>query len=499
MNHHPSLRLEPVGRRVAAAVGSPLQDLLFEEGVEFPCGGQGACGNCRVRVIDGRLDATRDDFDLLGADAVEAGWRLACRGRLEHDATLLLEQWDAQILIDDTPIKTSPRDGWGIAVDLGTTTIAAQLVDLSTGRVARVHTGLNPQAAFGADIMSRVHYAVTNDGAARLTKLIRDYLGKVVKGLVDEAIESGRAERALREVVIVGNTAMHHLFAGFDVTPLARCPFAPQELHEARFAPAELDWRVPDSCEVRFLPCLGGFVGSDVLAGIIATGMHGAAGIRVLVDLGTNGEIVVSDGDRMLCAATAAGPAFEGARVRMGMRATRGAIDRVRISKNGAGASLACHVLGAVAPRGVCGSGLVDAAACALDAGLLAENGRLTGGTDRLPLAGEVYLHQCDIREIQLAKGAIAAGMEILLHRVHARLEDAAAVYLCGAFGNYLDVRQARRVGLLPFESAKIQAMGNTALHGAKIALLACEETDRKIAEIRRGMEHVGINEEQSF
>jgi uncharacterized 2Fe-2S/4Fe-4S cluster protein (DUF4445 family) len=245
------------------------------------------------------------------------------------------------------------------------------------------------------------------------------------------------------------------------------------------------------------LPCLGGFVGSDVLAGILATGMHRSQGVQILLDLGTNGEIVVSDGDRLLCAATAAGPAFEGARIRMGMRATHGAIDRVTLTHHGK--QLDCHVLGGVKPRGVCGSGLIDAAACALDTGLLAHNGRLTGGVDRLPLAGSVFLHQCDLRELQLAKGAIAAGAEILLDRVDARMDDVTQVYLCGAFGNYLNVPHARRLGLLPFSDDRVTPRGNTALLGAKLALLACSETQHQISEVRRKIEHVGINEQPAF
>lgn len=497
MSREASLWLEPVGRCVVAATGTPLQDVLFEEGVEFPCGGQGTCGNCRVRVVDGRLDATSDDRELLGEQAVAAGFRLACRARLQHDVTLLLEQWDAQVLVDDSPVKICPRDGWGVAIDCGTTTIAAQLIDLSTGEVRQVHTGLNAQAAFGADVMSRIHYAVTNDGRARLTAIIRNDLGQIVRRLIEQANQSDREVHELREVVIVGNTVMHHLFSGFDVTPLARCPFAPRDLQEVVFSPADLNWTGPADCQVRFLPCLGGFVGSDVLAGIIATGIHQSPGVQVLLDLGTNGEIVVSDGRRLLCAAAAAGPAFEGARIRMGMRAARGAIDRVVLSDHGD--RLACHVLGGAAPRGVCGSGLIDAAACALDAGLLAENGRLTGGTDRLPLAGAVFLHQCDIRELQLAKGAIAAGIEILLRRIGARIEEVARLYLCGAFGNYLHVPHARRLGLLPFSDRRIVPVGNAALRGAKLALLAGADIHQQIAEVCRRIEHLGINEEPLF
>ena len=169
MNREVQLHLEPTGDRLSVAAGASLQDTLFDYGVEFPCGGQGSCGKCRVRVVNGRLDPTREDTLLLSEEAVAAGWRLACRGRLDHDATLHLAQWDARVLSDDAPLDVCPRDGWGIAVDLGTTTVAAQLVDLTTGSVLAVRTNVNPQVTCGADVMSRIHYAV-HDGGADLAK-----------------------------------------------------------------------------------------------------------------------------------------------------------------------------------------------------------------------------------------------------------------------------------------------------------------------------------------
>lgn len=492
------LHLDPGDRRSPVPAGARLQDVLFDQGAEFPCGGAGDCGKCSVLVVEGRLDPTDDDYAVLGKQAVATGWRLACRARLFHDVRLRLSQWDAPVLGSDAPIDIVPRPGWGIAVDLGTTTIAAQLIDLSTGTILGVETATNPQVAFGADVMTRIHAALSEEGARTQTKVIRDCLGDLAGSLVGAAQRGNGLPEHPLNVVVVANTVMHHLLAGYDIAGLAVSPFMPTQLDETVLDASEWGWLLPRACEVRILPCLGGFVGSDLLAGIMASGLDQGSGVRVLVDLGTNGEIVVTDGQRMLCTATAAGPAFEGARIRMGMRAATGAIDRVWLA-NGKEPRLCCHVIGGESSRGVCGSGLVDAAACALDAGLLYSSGRLAKNAEWLSLTNEVALHQCDIRELQLAKGAIAAGVEILLRQIHAKPDDVETAYLCGAFGNYLNVAHARRIGLLPVAESSVRTLGNSALHGAKIALLAGRQADLRIDEIRQRAEVVNLHNAPEF
>lgn len=231
---------------------------------------------------------------------------------------------------------------------------------------------------------------------------------------------------------------------------------------------------MPDSARIHFLPCLGGFVGSDVLAGILATGLHQSPDIQCLVDLGTNGEIVVGNRERMLCASTAAGPAFEGARIRMGMRAVTGAISEVKLV-NG---SMQCTVLGGGEPRGLCGSGLVDAAYAGLETGAIQPSGKMRDKATPFMICDPVVIAQMDIRELQLAKGAIAAGIRILLEQWGASVDHVHKVFLAGAFGNYINRESAHRIGLIPFPVDRVLSAGNTALLGAKIALLS--ETSRK-------------------
>jgi uncharacterized 2Fe-2S/4Fe-4S cluster protein (DUF4445 family) len=287
---------------------------------------------------------------------------------------------------------------------------------------------------------------------------------------------------------------MHHLFCGLSVEPLSRFPFESPTPGLQVLRGADLGWPIPAGVPVRFLPCLGSFVGSDLLAGILATKLHESGSLVALVDLGTNGEIILGNRERVLCASTAAGPAFEGARISMGMRAATGAISAARVENGG----LRCHVIGGGEARGICGSGLVDAAACALDLGWVNPSGRLSGRSV-LPLQAPVQLIQADLRELQLAKGAIAAGLKILLRQWGAGPGELTRIYLAGAFGNYLNVESARRIGLLEAPTEAIAPAGNTALLGAKLALFGLAADGGEHGEILRKVRHVSLNEDPLF
>ena len=488
------IELLPLGATLTVPPGTALQDLLFTQGVEFPCGGRGRCKGCRIRVLEGHLPVTEEDARLLNRGELDNGWRLACRARPTTDLKVEFAQWEALILADDSKLSFTPRQGLGVAVDLGTTTIVAQLVDLANGNVLGVRTALNDQARHGADIMSRVDFAV--HGSERvLQKLIREQIGS----LVGELIAPGHAGE-LQDVVVVGNTVMHHLFCGVSVEPLSQYPFLPEEDGLKVFDPAELGWDlarngngVKRGAKVHFLPCLGGFVGSDILAGVLAVALHESERPAALIDLGTNGEIVVGNRQKMLCSSTAAGPAFEGARISMGMRAATGAISEVTWRDG----EFHCHVLGGVDPRGICGSGLVDAVATALKVGRIDPSGRLVQGESML-LKAPVALNQKDVRELQLAKGAIAAGLRLLLERWGAEPKDLARVYLAGAFGNYISRTNAQRIGLVSFPPEQVEAAGNTALRGAKLALFALPE-EGSYGALRARIEHVPLNEDERF
>ena len=431
-----------------------LADRLFELGVEFPCGGESACGGCKIRVLSGHIPITATMRQALSEAELAQGWRLACCAETRESVVVEVDQWSLPVLTDERTTPLEPRDGFGAAIDLGTTTLVAQMVDLSTGEVLAVETALNPQARHGADVMSRIQYDLRRPG--ELTAIIRQTLGQMLARLA--------TGRALEEVLIAGNTAMHHLFCGLSVR--------------------ELGW----GAQVRFLPCLGGFVGSDLLAGIVATRLHEQSAPHALFDIGTNGEIVLGSRDGILCASTAAGPAFEGGRISAGMTARAGAIDAVRVHDGG----YECHVLGGQAARGICGSVLVAAAACALELGQILPSGRLAGGAKTLRLTESVWLTQSDIRELQLAKGAMAAGLQILAGA------PPRSLWLAGAFGSYIKEAAARAIGLLPQDVA-IQPVGNSALRGARMLLLTPTHREALLARLCALTRHVELAADPAF
>jgi uncharacterized 2Fe-2S/4Fe-4S cluster protein (DUF4445 family) len=455
----PAITLPPDPRR-------PLRDRLFDLGVEFPCGGETGCGGCKVRVLAGEVPVTPLMRSVLTEEELAAGWRLGCEAASPGEVTLDVEQWSPVILSDNAPMPVESRPGKGAAIDLGTTTLVAQRVDLATGNVEAVETAINPQARHGADLMSRIRFEMERPGVLRA--LIHEVLSLMLDRLAPE--------EGFEEILICGNTAMHHLCCGFDVSPLAAVPFVSPNL---RSAEVMLGRR-----RAVFLPCLGGFVGSDLTAGAIAAALDAAPGITALTDLGTNGEILIGSSQGILCASTAAGPAFEGGRISRGMRAAAGAIDAVHVSDD----SFTVRVLGDAPARGICGSGLVDAISASLARGLLRPNGRLNCGA-AIQLAPEVSITQSDVRELQLAKGAIAAGLALLSRELGAVPQR---LWLAGAFGNSIHIPAARAIGLLP-EGIEITPVGNSALRGTRALLLQPSTRGERLSRLLGICRHVEL------
>jgi len=467
-----TIRLLPLDVSFEAERGSSLKTSLSAYGVELPCGGARACGGCRVQVLSDAPAATGWDRHNLSRAELADGWRLACRMRAGTDLLLNVGGPQAPVLGDASLVAGGRREGLGVAIDLGSTTIAAQLIDRATGEILGVRTGLNPQVAHGADIMTRVRFAL---GSGELTDVIRRFLGDMVRELADG--------REIAEIVLVGNTVMHHLFCGLDIRPLSHRPFISPSLGEQRFSASELGWSLTGATSIRFLPCLGGFVGSDILAGIVAVDLCRDDGLRALIDLGTNGEVVLGNRDRLLVASTAAGTAFEAGSIHNGMRAANGAIAHVTAGKEG---RLDCEVIGGGPAQGICGSGLVDAVGAGLSLERILPSGKIADGSRVFPVTGGVVLRQADVRELQLAKGAIAAGFRILLKQWGASMADVETLYLAGAFGNYLEIDSARRIGLLECPREIVTIAGNTALRGAKQILAG--KTQPASADIRHVM-----------
>ncbi|WP_159519159.1 ASKHA domain-containing protein [Sunxiuqinia indica] len=479
------IRLHPLGKEIQVNHQTPLIDVLHEYGIEFPCGGKGTCGKCKVKLLDGSIDVTDFHRKKITEKEYETGWRLACLSHCTGDITLEVDQFNHLILADESEYEYVPQSGYGIAVDLGTTTLVAQLVDLSTAKVLAAETMLNPQVKYGADLISRIQACV--DGLeSEMTQSIRQAVGQMIGKLI------GKHDVPVKKIVIVGNTAMQLIFSGDDVSPLAAYPFRIKDVGEQSFSGSELNWDFQILEKVQFFPPIESFVGSDILAGIVATGIYKKDNYVALVDLGTNGEIVIGNKHQMVCASTAAGPAFEGANISMGMRAVTGAISSLHIEDG----QIHADVIGKTSAKGICGSALIDAIAILRRLERLGQFGEIQSGEEKINLFEGVKLSQKDIHEFQLAKAAIAAGLSILASSISINMSDIDELYIAGGFGSYINVEHVIETGMLEVEAKKVHKMGNTALIGAKIFLF--NETN-VVSEVLSKIRHINLEGDPNF
>jgi uncharacterized 2Fe-2S/4Fe-4S cluster protein (DUF4445 family) len=408
---------------------------------------------------------------------------------------------------------------FGLAIDVGTTSVVTSLLELASGEVMATVSSLNPQAVFGGDLMSRIAFAQWNP--ANLRKLQSRILG-LLNQQIDELRErSGVLPQWIYKVTVVGNTCMHHVLLGIDPTYVGLAPYAPVLRHSVVVPARALHLKINPEARVCLLPIVAGFVGADAVAVTLATRLYESPVPRAAVDIGTNGEVVMGTRERLMAASAPAGPALEGAQIRHGMRGAVGAIDRVWLEDG----ALRWHVIGDGPPQGICGSGLIDAVAMALDAGLLDWTGLIQlearetlppplrtrvelRGEERLLIlvprgeaagGGEIALSQEDIRQVQLAKGAIASGIRVLQRVLGIADEALAELMLAGGFGNYLSIRSAVRIGLIPaLPLERIRYVGNAAALGAQLALLS--EPERARAEgLARTIEHVPLATHPDF
>jgi uncharacterized 2Fe-2S/4Fe-4S cluster protein (DUF4445 family) len=573
-----TIRLAPGDRTVAVAPGTTLLRAAQAAGQEIvaTCGGRGRCRSCRVQILACQTEA-RDDLSILVAPIFEetSFQILADAGALRSTAALTLDSGVRKVFITPTPPKSEdhqdsdleallrPLDGavtdvsvdalrrlparlraapgvtvalfdgmllgiesgdtrgdlYGVGFDVGTTTVVAYLIDLSSGTVIATASALNPQAAFGGDLMSRIAFA--QEGLANVRRL-HTRVVQSLNALIDEACQrAGVGRDRIYKVAVVGNTVMHHLVLGIDPTFVGQAPYAPTVRRSVRVAASDVGLRLNPPTPVFLLPIVAGFVGADALAMILATRLYESRDPRVAVDIGTNGEIILASGDGLTACSAPAGPALEGAQLRCGMRAARGAIDQVRIDR-----TVRYHVIGSEAPLGVCGSGILDAIAGLLEAGILDPSGRLPPEAPSalsddlrrrvvtlpdgltafvLARAGEsgtgadIMLTQADIRQVQLAKGAIRSGIAMLQRLTGIPDDRLAELMLAGGFGNYLSIPSAIRVGLIPrLPVDRVSYVGNAAGLGAQMAVIS-ERERRRADDIARTVRHVSLATHPDF
>ncbi len=430
---------------------------------DAPCGGNGKCGKCSV-LVDGVLLAACQVI-VTKALSVDTG-----AGK-EGTDQILTEGAGRQIELAPGELPEDVEHPFLVAVDLGSTSVVAYLLGGKTGETLAVRSMLNPQRQYGADVVMRASYAMEH-GAEALSSCIRRLVGEMIREL---ARECGGTQEDVVRIVMVGNSCMHHLFLEVPVDSLVLAPYEPKVKDAVSYTARELGIQAHPRAKLCWLPNIGGFVGADTVGCILATHMEERDRMTLMIDIGTNGEMVLGNrATGLTVCSTAAGPAFEGAKISCGMRGSTGAIDHVHLDDEG---HLTWHVIGEGEPLGICGSGLLDAAACLLKNGVIDESGRME---EDWYFTKKVSLLQQDVRELQLAKAAIAAGIRILCTKKGIEVEDIEEVLIAGAFGNYLDPESACDIGMLPEElRGRITSVGNAAGEGARIAALNEGEYER--------------------
>lgn len=444
-----------------------LVHVLESSGVSVfkPCGGHGNCGKCKVEIT-GSVSDPNEQEQFFGV-------RLLCQVVLLGDAEVRLPESTSLEQIElsgGEAVRTiDPMLGkLGAAIDIGTTTLAVRIYDLSTGRIVGELGTENPQCVFAADVMGRISAALAGDAEILCMKVI-----ETINAMLDQILSvSGRCGKQVDTFVITGNTTMLYLLTGQNMRCLSQAPF-----HADRLFDEELELL---GGHVYLPPCISAFVGADITCAVLSSGMCRTGDIKMLCDIGTNGEIALWKDGKLYVTSTAAGPAFEGAGISCGCGSIRGAIDRVWI-ENG---NIRFHTIGDVAPVGLCGSGLLDALAVFLELNIIDE----TGFAEEmlLVLTHEVKLTKADVRSAQLAKAAIAAGIETLMKASDTKTDQVSKLYIAGGFGGHINVSSAVQIGLIPDEfSTKVDFIGNGSLAGAEQLLLNqnCREEIRRIVK----------------
>jgi len=484
-------------------------------GIEIPseCGGRGLCGKCRVRVegkdvLNPRTEAEKNF--KLGKDE-----RLACQARVIRRGSIrvFIKSLGRYAILSDTiedKVKLDPfvykkddkvfwqdrqldksRDGiYGLAIDVGTTTLVSQIIDLESGKRIATLADKNPQASFGDDVISRIDYSMRNkDGLRELQNTVIEGINAGLRRIAEEKRE---ILEDIYEAVVVGNSTMRSIFFGVDVSSLGVIPFEPSTCEPINRRAEELGLKINPQANVYGAPLIGGHAGADALADIIATGIYKAERPSMIIDIGTNGEVVIGNKERILTASCAAGGAYEGAATSFGVGAVEGAIKNIRII-NG---RVQFETIDNKPPLGICGSGLIDLLGELLKNGIMSRKAKLK---DDFFITPEISISQQDIYQLITAKAGLRLDQDLLIKYYSTTLKEIDRIYLSGAFGNFINPDNAIVIGLLPRARNKVVRIGNGALAGARQMILS-REMRRDAEKIARKIEHIKPNErEENF
>lgn len=503
---------QPENRHVRVCSGATVFDAALIAGIvlDSPCGGEGRCGKCVVRVKGGVFPPTTIEIKSLGKEKLSRGFRLACQTLINNKCTILLPETSPmedrksgilsreqkKVSLPGKVLNLSNKPA-GAALDIGTTTLSISILDLKDGKRLAAVSAFNPQRQYGADVMTRISKCIEEK---ETVKTMQRMVIEALNGCLEQACALGGLETSsIVRLVAVGNTAMLSLALGINPAPLGRAPFTPPFKGPLSIRACEIGLLANEQALLHVPRIISGFLGADITAGMLWTRIHCGEKTSALVDLGTNGEIAFGKNERIVACSTAAGPAFEGSQISCGMRAAPGAIEYFKRDSN-----LTPHVLGGGIPKGICGSGLLDACALLLDLNLLTPRGRLVSPSEGGELAKkrikphdssrafvlypghDLYLTQKDIREVQLAKSAIASGFKVLSALFLEENETLEKIWIAGAFGNFLKSESVVRIGMIPPRYRdRMKMAGNAALLGAEMMLASSDAFD-EAGEIAR-------------
>lgn len=476
--------------------GHSLLDVARSKGIAInaPCGGRGTCGKCLVRLLAGNAPPTAEDRSILSEGMLREGLRLSCRIRPRTPVTVEVQsRFDLRAAPTVTRLGHTPLPNQVLAaVDLGSTSVQLRTIDPATGDVLGEASVLNRQVRRGHDVMTRLTYALEGPSA-------RDELTNDARETFRSLEEAARGrifpkDGEITHWFVAANSAMTALLWGADINSLAEAPYYPPFFDERSGSPQ--DWGLSGETITTF-PLLGSFVGGDTAAAIIATDLDKPGSSRMLIDIGTNTEIVLAHQGTLYAASTPAGPAFEGGNISVGMRAEVGAIVRIDVREDGA---IRATTIGSGKAKGICGTGLLEVLGELVRAGIVAKDGEIASGSDRITLARGVDLLQMDIRELQLAKGALRAATKLLCRVANIRDRDLAEVLLAGAFGANLHHSVAIRLGMLPeVDPSAVRAVGNAALDGATLFARDPAGVRARLADVRAHLSHVELAMRDDF
>lgn len=484
-------------RHIPLSPDRTVLDILLENdiGIRTACNGSGACGLCRIKITEGNAgEPSANERAGLGAAELSTGVRLACQVRAPGNLTIeilnpaLLSVWRR---LDEKPVPAALPSGpqlpvsdgersLGAAVDLGTTHISIAVLDLAEGRRLSGRRGLNPQSNTGADVMTRL--VTSSESPEEAQRLSSQVIRAIGEGLREIGARDGIDLASVKRVVIVGNTAMLTLLSlkNYDLLLHPRWWTEPIDCLPLETSSWAASWGISPEADIKVIPPLAGFVGSDLLSGVIATGLMEQQPGALLIDFGTNSELALWDGDSLWVTSAAGGPAFEGSGLSCGMPAEPGAVSRVQDSAETGGLSF--EVLGGNEPQGLCGSGLVDLVASLVRKGFLNETGRFAASVpgSGFELCRGVVLARKDVDIFQQAKAAIGTALHVLLAKADRGYQDLRRTCIGGVFGRYLNVRNAREIGLLPpVPDQVVETLGNTSLRGAEMLLAKPDAGER--------------------